>query len=34
LDGDVGKPLDGPHVHGDDGHVAGDKNFVLERELK
>ncbi len=32
-DNDVGNPLDGPDVHGDDGQVAGDKNFVLERVL-
>jgi hypothetical protein len=33
-DDDVKNPLVGPDVHGDDGQVAGDKNFVLERELK
>ncbi len=33
-DDDVKNPLVGPDVHGDDGQVAGDKNFVFERELK
>ncbi len=33
-DDEVTNPFVVPDVHGDDGQVAGDKNFVCERELK
>jgi hypothetical protein len=26
-------PFDGADVHGDDGHVAGERNFVCDRQL-
>ena len=29
----VPNPFVGPDVHGDDGHVAGERNFIFEREL-
>lgn len=33
-DGALKNPLEGAGVHGDDGQVAGERNFIFERELK